>query len=65
MCPKNSSEPEDDMREYNFSGGVRGKFYEDPIPQIRIESRHTTSEDRGTQSETEKEKQGSGRTKSK
>jgi len=34
------SEFEDDMRdEYDFSGGVRGKFYEDPIPQIRTESR--------------------------
>jgi hypothetical protein len=42
MSRKNNSEPEDDMRdEYDFSGGVRGKFYiEDPIPQIRIESRN-------------------------
>ena len=28
MSPKNNSEPEDEMRdEYDFSGGVRGKFY--------------------------------------
>ncbi len=28
MNPKNNSEPEDEMRdEYDFSGGVRGKFY--------------------------------------
>jgi hypothetical protein len=41
MSLKNNLEPEDDMRdEYDFSGGVRGKFYEDPIPQIRIESRN-------------------------
>jgi hypothetical protein len=30
MSPKNNSEPEDDMRdEYDFSGGVRGKFYQE------------------------------------
>lgn len=29
MGPKNNSEPEDEMRdEYDFSGGVRGKFYQ-------------------------------------
>ncbi len=30
MSPKNNSEPEDEMRdEYDFSGGVRGKFYKE------------------------------------
>ena len=30
MNPKTSSEPEDEMRdEYDFSGGVRGKFYKE------------------------------------
>jgi hypothetical protein len=30
MSPKNNSEPEDEMRdEYDFSGGVRGKFYQE------------------------------------
>jgi len=30
MTPKNNSEPEDEMRaEYDFSGGVRGKFYKE------------------------------------
>lgn len=30
MGPKNNSEPEDQMRdEYDFSGGVRGKFYQE------------------------------------
>lgn len=30
MSPQNNSEPEDEMRdEYDFSGGVRGKFYQD------------------------------------
>lgn len=30
MSPKNNSEPEDQMRdEYDFSGGVRGKFYQE------------------------------------
>jgi hypothetical protein len=30
MSPKNNLEPEDEMRdEYDFSGGVRGKFYQE------------------------------------
>ena len=30
MSPKNNLEPEDEMRaEYDFSGGVRGKFYKE------------------------------------
>jgi len=30
MSPKDNSEPEDQMRdEYDFSGGVRGKFYQE------------------------------------
>ena len=30
MSPKNNSEPEDEMRDdYDFSGGVRGKFYKE------------------------------------
>jgi len=30
MSRKNNSEPEDEMRdEYDFSGGVRGKFYQE------------------------------------
>jgi len=30
MSPKNNSEPDEEMREeYDFSGGVRGKFYKE------------------------------------
>jgi len=30
MSPKNNSEPKDEMRDnYDFSGGVRGKFYKE------------------------------------
>jgi hypothetical protein len=37
MSQKNSSEPEDEMRdEYDFSGGVRGKFYKEYMKGTNI-----------------------------
>lgn len=37
MSQKNNSEPEDEMRdEYDFSGGVRGKFYNEYIKGTNV-----------------------------
>ena len=37
MSPKNNSEPEDEMRDnYDFSGGVRGKFYKEYVQGTNV-----------------------------
>lgn len=37
MSPRKSSEPTDEMRdEYDFSGGVRGKFYQEYVKGTNV-----------------------------
>ena len=37
MNPRNSSQPEDEMRgEYDFRGGVRGRFYNEYMKETNV-----------------------------